>query len=115
MPRVSLYWPNAPIQAGTEVAVAVYHFGFYSLNATRVVYVVDETRPIQRFGFALGTLVVLASSAIYNPGAGTWTTASSLKNARVDHTSTLLVNGKVLDAGRDNANNELSSAELFTP
>ena len=57
---------------------------------------------------------VLASCAIYNPGSGTWTTTSSLKNARVDHTSTLLANGKVLDAAGDNANNELISAELFT-
>jgi hypothetical protein len=56
---------------------------------------------------------VLASCAIYNPGSGTWTTASSLKNARVDHTSTVLANGHVLDAGGDNATNELSSAELF--
>jgi N-acetylneuraminic acid mutarotase len=56
---------------------------------------------------------VLASCAIYNPGSGTWTTTSSLKNARVDHTSTVLSNGKVLDAGGENANNELSSAELF--
>jgi len=56
---------------------------------------------------------VLASCAIYNPGSGTWTTTSSLKNARVDHSSTLLANGHVLDAGGDNANNELSSAELY--
>jgi N-acetylneuraminic acid mutarotase len=61
----------------------------------------------------LNSTTVLASCAIYNPGSGTWTTASSLKNARVDHTSTVLANGHVLDAGGDNANNELSSAELF--
>lgn len=56
MPWVSLYWPSAPIQAGTELAVAVHHFGFYSLHATRVVYVIDEDGPIRRFGFAHGTL-----------------------------------------------------------
>ncbi len=60
------------------------------------------------------TTTVLASCAIYNPGTGTWTTTSSLKNARVDHTSTLLPNCKVLDAGGENATNELISAELFT-
>jgi len=32
------------------------HFGFYSLNACRIVYVVDEEGPIERFGFAYGTL-----------------------------------------------------------
>lgn len=62
VPWVSLYWPSAPIQAGTDVAVSVRHFGFYSLNASRVVYVVDEDGPIQRFGFAHGTLAEHAES-----------------------------------------------------
>jgi hypothetical protein len=61
----------------------------------------------------LNSTTVLATCAIYNLGSGTWATASSLKNARVDHTSTVLANGHILDAGGDNANNELSSAELF--
>jgi uncharacterized protein (UPF0548 family) len=56
MPWVSLHWPSAPIQVGTDVAVSIHHFGFYSLNACRIVYVVDEEGPIGRFGFAYGTL-----------------------------------------------------------
>jgi hypothetical protein len=56
---------------------------------------------------------VLATCAIYNPGTGAWTSATSLKNARVDHTSTVLSNGKVLDAGGENATNELINAELY--
>ena len=32
-----LYWPDAPIAMGTNVAVLVRHFGFWSLNACRVV------------------------------------------------------------------------------
>ena len=56
MPWVSLHWPSAPIQVGTDVAVSIRHFGFYSLNACRIVYVVDEEGPIERFGFAYGTL-----------------------------------------------------------
>jgi N-acetylneuraminic acid mutarotase len=59
------------------------------------------------------TTTVLASCATYNPATGTWTTASSMKNARVDHSATLLHNGHILAAGGDNANGELSSAELF--
>jgi len=59
------------------------------------------------------TTTVLASCATYNPGTGTWTRASTMNNARVDHTATLLHNGHVLAAGGDNANGELSSAELF--
>lgn len=56
IPWVHLYWPQAPIQLGTEVAVLVAHFGFHSLNACRIVYVVDQDGPIKRFGFAYGTL-----------------------------------------------------------
>jgi N-acetylneuraminic acid mutarotase len=56
---------------------------------------------------------VLASCATYNPTTGTWTAASALNNARVDHSSTLLHNGHVLTAGGDNGSGELSSAELF--
>jgi len=56
---------------------------------------------------------VLASCATYNPTTGTWTSASTLNNARVDHSSTLLHNGHVLTAGGDNGNGELSSAELY--
>lgn len=56
MPWVRLYWPSAPIQVGTDVAFLVRHFGFYSLSACRIVYVVDEDGPVKRFGFAYGTL-----------------------------------------------------------
>ena len=44
------------------MAVSVRHFGFYSLNACRIVYVVDEEDPIKRFGFAYGTLAEHAES-----------------------------------------------------
>ena len=62
MPWVSLGWTSGPIQVGTDVAVSVRHFGFYSLNACRIVYVVDERDPVQRFGFAYGTLAEHAES-----------------------------------------------------
>jgi uncharacterized protein (UPF0548 family) len=62
MPWVNLHWPSAPILVGTEVAVSVHHFGFYSLNACRIVYVVDEESPMKRFGFAYGTLAEHAES-----------------------------------------------------
>lgn len=42
------------------------HFGFYSLNLARIVYIVDENplgdRAISRFGFAYGTLAEHAES-----------------------------------------------------
>ena len=56
---------------------------------------------------------VLASCATYNPTTGTWTTASGMSNARVDHSLILLTTGHALAAGGDDANNELSSAELY--
>ena len=51
-----LYWPTTPIQVGANVAVLVHHFGFYSLNPCRIVYVVNEDGPTARYGFAYGTL-----------------------------------------------------------
>jgi uncharacterized protein (UPF0548 family) len=62
MPWLSLHWTSAPIKVGTDVAVLVRHFGFYSLNACRIVYVVDEEDPLKRFGFAYGTLAEHAES-----------------------------------------------------
>jgi uncharacterized protein (UPF0548 family) len=56
MPWLNVHWATAPIQVGTDVAVSVRHFGFYSLNACRIVYVVNEESPVMRFGFAYGTL-----------------------------------------------------------
>jgi uncharacterized protein (UPF0548 family) len=62
MPWVHLRWASAPILVGTDVAVSAHHLGFYSLNACRIVYVVDEKSPAMRFGFAYGTLLEHAES-----------------------------------------------------
>jgi uncharacterized protein (UPF0548 family) len=63
MPWVSLHWPSAPLQIGSDVAVSIHHFGFYSLNACRIVYVIDEEgSTVKRFGFAYGTLAEHAES-----------------------------------------------------
>jgi uncharacterized protein (UPF0548 family) len=53
---VRLCWPDASIEPGTVVAILIRHFGFWSLNFCRVVYVLDEDEPIRRWGFAYGTL-----------------------------------------------------------
>ena len=50
---VELSPSRAPIAVGSTVVVLVNHFGFWSLNFSRVVYVIDDKR---RFGFAYGTL-----------------------------------------------------------
>lgn len=38
------------------MAVRAQVFGLWWLNACRIIYVVDETAPVRRFGFAYGTL-----------------------------------------------------------
>lgn len=53
---VKLFYDDTPIEVGRNVAMLVNHFGFYSLSSARVVYVIDETGEIERFGFAYGTL-----------------------------------------------------------
>jgi uncharacterized protein (UPF0548 family) len=56
-------WPSeAPIQAGQVVAVIARLFGLWWLNACRIVYVVNEEEPVQRYGFAYGTLPEHAES-----------------------------------------------------
>jgi uncharacterized protein (UPF0548 family) len=37
-----LCWPDAPITEGTVVGVLGLHFGLWSLNACRIVYVIEE-------------------------------------------------------------------------
>jgi uncharacterized protein (UPF0548 family) len=50
-------WPTeTPIHAGETVVVIGRALGLWWLNASRIVYVVDEPGPIRRFGFAYGTL-----------------------------------------------------------
>ena len=55
-PWLQLCWPDSPTEVGTTVAVLVSHLGFWSLNASRIVYVVDEPGPTEKYGFAYGTL-----------------------------------------------------------
>lgn len=46
-----------PVQVGSTVAVQAHTFGFWSLSAARVIYVIDEVQTQSaRFGFAYGTL-----------------------------------------------------------
>jgi len=56
MPWVELWWPDTPIKVDATVAVLISHFGFWSLNACRIVYEIDERGACERFGFAYGTL-----------------------------------------------------------
>jgi len=53
---LQLCWPDAPIEAGSTVAVLARHLGFWSLNACRIVSVIDEDGARRRYGFIYGTL-----------------------------------------------------------
>jgi len=55
----SIHPHGAPTTVGTDVAVPVHHFGFWSVNACRVLYEIDEASDangVRRVGFAYGTL-----------------------------------------------------------
>jgi uncharacterized protein (UPF0548 family) len=58
----SSVWPTgAPVLPGTTVAVVVHHYGFWSMNACRIIYVLDDQAStarggVRRAGFAYGTL-----------------------------------------------------------
>ena len=53
---VQLFPLDAPIEAGTTVGVLARHYGFWSLNAARIVYLIEEEGEVERFGFGYGTL-----------------------------------------------------------
>ena len=53
---VDVWSPETPVEAGEVVAVMGRALGLWWLNCCRIVYVVNETGPIRKFGFAYGTL-----------------------------------------------------------
>jgi uncharacterized protein (UPF0548 family) len=55
-PPWSLVVPSAAPAAGQTVCVQFHLLGLWWLNGARIVYVLDEERPVRRSGFAYGTL-----------------------------------------------------------
>jgi uncharacterized protein (UPF0548 family) len=54
---IGVFPSDAPIETGTTVAVLARHHGFRSLNACRIVYLIEEAGgDLRRCGFAYGTL-----------------------------------------------------------
>ena len=56
IPWTTVYPAVPPVVAGTVIGVLVRQFGFWTLNCARVVYVLRENGPVDRYGFAIGTL-----------------------------------------------------------
>ena len=57
----------------------------------------------------------LASAELYDPKTGTFSPTGSMTTARVEHTATLLPDGRVLIAGGIMGSTVLASAELYDP
>ena len=53
---VEAWSPDTPIKPGEVVVVLGRAIGLWWLNACRIIYIVDESGPICKFGFAYGTL-----------------------------------------------------------
>lgn len=53
IPWIELHANSTFICKDLNVAILVHHLGFWSLNAARIVYIIQES---ERFGFAYGTL-----------------------------------------------------------
>ncbi len=53
---IQLHRPQASPAAGQTVGVVARAAGLWVVSACRVVYVVDEDKPLRRFAFAYGTL-----------------------------------------------------------
>jgi len=53
---IELCWPNTRICAGSSVAVLARIARGFCLNAGRIIYTIEDSGNIERFGFAYGTL-----------------------------------------------------------
>ena len=47
---------DTPIEVNAAVGILAGHLGFWSLNVSRIVYLIDEHGPVEKFGFAYGTV-----------------------------------------------------------
>jgi uncharacterized protein (UPF0548 family) len=56
MDWVQIVPDDAPVAIGSVIGVLVQHLGFWSLNFTRIVYLIEDKGPQENFGFAYGTL-----------------------------------------------------------
>ena len=53
---VEVHPPGAAVSPGTNVAVLAHVLGIWYLNASRIVYLIDEAGAVETYGFAYGTL-----------------------------------------------------------
>jgi uncharacterized protein (UPF0548 family) len=53
---VEMFNTSAPIDPGVDVVVRTRCYGLWWLNVCRIVYLIDESGPARKYGFAYGTL-----------------------------------------------------------
>lgn len=53
---LQMCWPEKGITQGTTLAILGFTLGTWWVNTCRIIYVVDQSGPIEQFGFAYGTL-----------------------------------------------------------
>ncbi|HKZ01843.1 MAG TPA: DUF1990 domain-containing protein, partial [Pyrinomonadaceae bacterium] len=53
---VQIFTEATLLEEGATLAVQARTLGLWSLNATRIVYLINSNGPVSRFGFAYGTL-----------------------------------------------------------
>jgi hypothetical protein len=83
-------------------------------TATRL----DDGRVLVTGGYTAGDwFYPIESAEIYDPASGTFADANAMKLARVEHTATLLADGRVLVTGGsvDGEQHSLSSVEIYDP
>ena len=78
------------------------------LHNTEVVFAIGGTRTA---GFA-----AVSTIEYYNVTSGVWkTVASPMLQGRLSHTTTLLLDGRLLNVGGQSTSGRLASAEIFDP
>src|SRR5436189_1016734 len=50
-------WPDGLVKEGELVGTLTRVFGLWTVNVTRIVSVIEEEGPVNRYGFAYGTLL----------------------------------------------------------
>jgi hypothetical protein len=105
-----LYDPTA---GAFTLAVGSLATGRYGHTATRL----QSGKVLIAGGASASAVPALASAELFDPATGTFSaTAAPMASARIDHTATLLSDGRVLIAGGvDTYSMPLDSAELFDP
>ena len=114
--------PNNAVYASAELYDPTANSWSYTGSLTTARYLHTSTvlasgKVLVAAGYgSSGAPPPLTSAELYDPVAGTWSSAGNLSTARIEHTATLLPNGQVLVVGgQDGNNNSFASAEVYNP